>query len=119
VESLAKKYKEAVRAYPEDWVAYHPDEQTGVPLSIIEDGRRGHFLLMETGFGKKGWVSRLFIYFRVSEGGKVILLKNNTTEEPLEELVEKGVEATDFLLAWREPALVAMFSEQKAAQGRE
>lgn len=115
MEPLVEKYKGAVRSYLEEWVAYHPDEQTGVPLSIIEDDRRGHFLLMETGFGKQGWVSRLFIYFRVSENGKVILLKNNTAEEPLEELVEKGVEATDFLVAWQEPSLISLFSEQKAA----
>lgn len=115
MESLAKKYKDAVRSYLEDWVAYHPDEQTGVPLSIIEDDRRGHFLLMETGFGKDGWVSRLFIYFRVSESGKVILIKNNTAEEPLEELVEKGVEATDFLVAWQEPVMVQRLSDKKAA----
>ena len=78
MESLAKKYKDAVRSYLEDWIAYHPDEQTGIPLSIIEDDRRGHFLLMETGLGKDGWVSRLFIYFRVSENGKIILIKNST-----------------------------------------
>lgn len=115
MESLTQKYKDVVRSYLEDWVAYHPDEQTGVPLSIIEDDKRGHFLLMETGFGNKGWVSRLFIYFRVSEQGKIILLKNNTAEEPFEELVKRGVEGPDLLIAWREPTLVQSLSDKKAA----
>lgn len=115
MEPVTERYKDAVRAYLEEWVEYHPDERTGIPLTIIEDKANGYFLLTETGFGRDGWVNSLFVAFKVTESGKVILLENYTDQEPLEELMEKGGKAEDFLLAWAEPSVVKAHFEVQAA----
>lgn len=92
--------KEALRKYLENWVEYHPDEQTGIPLSIIESESDGHFFLLEFGLGEKGWVHFLMAHLQVSDQGKIILLHNSTDIEILKELKEYEVKDEDMIVGW-------------------
>jgi len=100
-----KNNKEALRKYLKSWVQYHPDEQTGIPLTIVEDAESGHFLLFEMGFGKEGWVHTLFVHFRILDDGRIILLENNTEEVPFDELEEYGILKNDLAIAWSTPEI--------------
>lgn len=106
--------KEALRKYLENWVEYHPDEQTGIPLSIIESESDGHFFLLEFGNGAKGWVHTLFVHLQVTPDAKVILFKNNTEEEPFAELTEMGISPNDLLVGWVPPKNQTQLKKQAA-----
>jgi len=95
-----KSYKAAVRKYFEDWVDYHPDEQTGIPLTIVEDSKHGHFFLLEFGMGDNGWVHGLFAHLQVTETGKVILFQNTTDIEILQELLDYDIAYQDLTNGW-------------------
>ncbi|MEL7160671.1 MAG: element excision factor XisI family protein [Bacteroidota bacterium] len=108
------KYKKVIRKYLEDWCEFHPDEQTGIPLTIVEDSQHGHLQLLEIGHNKEGWNYNLFVHFQVKDDGRVILLANNTDQEPADELVEGGIAAEDIYVGWVPPAIQTQLEKQPA-----
>lgn len=106
--------KAILREYLNEWVDFHPDEQTGIPLTIIEDKAGGNFFLMEIGHGINTWVYTMFVHFQVLDNGKVILLANNTDQEPFEELIDMGIDANDLVVGWVPPATQAMLRQRAA-----
>lgn len=93
------QYKSLIRRYLADWVSYHPSEKSGIPLTIVEDANQGHFLLLEVGTGNQGWVYQLYVHLQLTTDARVTLLKNNTLEDPLAELIERGVNQADCSIA--------------------
>ncbi|OAV42666.1 element excision factor XisI family protein [Lewinella sp. 4G2] len=96
--------RKVVTKYLNDWIAYHPSEQTGVPLQIIE-GNDGHLLLVEFGHGKNGWEYGVFVHFLIGATGNVTLLENNTDQEVFRELKEAGIDEKDLVIGWYPPEL--------------
>lgn len=109
-----KNNRSILREYLSEWVEFHPDEQTGIPLTIIEDKADGNFFLMEVGHGEEGWVYTLFVHFQVQDDGKVVLLANNTDQEPFEELIDKGIDATDLVIGWVPPEMQSDLQQRAA-----
>jgi len=106
--------KKQLRKYLQDWVDYHPDEQTGVPLSVVESESDGHFFLLEYGQGVEGWVHFLMVHLQVTDMGTIVLLQNNTDIEPLTELEEYGVMSKDLTIGWTTEKKVGTEQQQAA-----
>jgi hypothetical protein len=90
------------------------EESTGktipeIEFQVVADTRNNHFQLVETGWYEKRFIHSIIFHFQIKPDGKVWLLVNNTDTLVAEELVKRGIPATDIVLGFH-PANVRQFT---------
>ncbi len=72
----------------------------GIECLVVADLENSHFLLIETGWYEKQFIYSVLYHFHIKTDGKIWLLANNTDNLIAEELVKKGIPATDIVIAF-------------------
>ncbi len=86
----------------------------GIEFQVVADTRNNHFQLVETGWYEKRFIHSVVFHFHIKPDGKVWLLANNTDTLVAEELVKRGIPASDVVLAFH-PESVRPFTGFAAA----
>lgn len=81
----------------------------GIDFQVIEDERNNHFQLVETGWHDKRFIHSVVFHFQIKPDGKMWLLANNTETLVAEELIKRGVPASDMVIAFH-PVNVRQFT---------
>ena len=81
----------------------------GIEFQVITDTRNNHFQLVETGWYEKQFIHSVIFHFQIKLDGKIWLLANNTDTLVAEELVKKGVPASDIVIGFH-PESVRQFT---------
>lgn len=82
----------------------------GIEFQVITDLRNLHFQLVETGWFEKRYIHQIIFHFQIKPTGKVWVLVNNTDTLVAEELVRRGIPASDLVLAFH-PAAVRPYTQ--------
>jgi hypothetical protein len=72
----------------------------GIDFQVIKDVENNHYQLVETGWYAKRFIHAVLFHFQIKPNGKVWILANNTEELVAEELVKKGIAASDIVLSF-------------------
>jgi len=89
-----------------------PDQDTS--FDLLSSYRNRHFQLVEYGHTPDEWIYSLFMHFHIDSHGKVILLANNTEQEPFVELIEAGIEENDLVVGWVPLEIQSLLEKQTA-----
>lgn len=81
----------------------------GIEFQVITDTKNNHFQLVETGWYEKQFIHSVVFHFQIKPDGKIWLLANNTDMLVAEELVKKGVPASDIVIGFH-PDIVRQFT---------
>ena len=76
-----------------------------IEFQVVADERNNHFQLVETGWYDKRFIHSVIFHFHIKPDGKVWLLANNTDMLVAEDLVKRGVPASDIVLGFH-PAYI-------------
>lgn len=72
----------------------------GIEFQVITDTIHHHYQLIETGWYEKQFIHSVLFHFHIKSDGKIWLLANNTDILVAEELVKKGVPASDIVIGF-------------------
>jgi hypothetical protein len=72
----------------------------GIEFQVIVDTQHNHFQLIETGWYEKQFIHSVLFHFQIKPNGKIWLLANNTDVMIAEDLVKKGVPASDIVIGF-------------------
>ena len=92
------EYQQILQAFLQE----EADSKTipGIEFQVITDTRNNHFQLVETGWYEKQFIHSVIFHFQIKPDGKIWLLANNTDILVAEELVKKGVSASDIVIGF-------------------
>ena len=95
MDKKIRKYQQILEAFLRE----EADSKTipGIEFQVITDTRNNHFQLVETGWYEKQFIHSVVFHFQIKLDGKIWLLANNTDILVAEELVKKGVPASDIV----------------------
>lgn len=112
MDKKIKKYQQVLEAFLQE----EADSKTipGIEFQVITDTRNNHFQLVETGWYEKQFIHSVIFHFQIKPDGKIWLLANNTDMLVAEELVKKGVPASDIVIGFH-PESVRQFTGFAAA----
>ena len=107
MDKKIKKYQQILEAFLQE----EADSKTipGIEFQVITDTRNNHFQLVETGWFEKQFIHSVIFHFQIKPDGKIWLLANNTDVLVAEELVKKGVPASDIVIGFH-PESVRQFT---------
>lgn len=107
MDKKIKKYQQVLEAFLQE----EADSKTipGIEFQVITDTRNNHFQLVETGWYEKQFIHSVIFHFQIKPEGKIWLLANNTDILVAEELVKKGVPASDIVIGFH-PESVRQFT---------
>ena len=107
MDKKIKKYQQVLEAFLQE----EADSKTipGIEFQVITDTRNNHFQLVETGWYEKQFIHSVVFHFQIKPDGKIWLLANNTDMLVAEELVKKGVPASDIVIGFH-PESVRQFT---------
>jgi hypothetical protein len=72
----------------------------GIEFQVIIDRTNRHFQLIQTGWYEKCFIHNIVFHFVIKADGKVWLLVNNTDMLVAEEMVKRGIPASDIVLGF-------------------
>lgn len=101
MEKIAK-YKEIVSMLMEELGNWIPNEG-GTEIQVIQDEKKGHYLLFEVGWEGKKRVYLPFIHIDIKPNGKVWLQHDGTDLELALELFKRGIPKGDIVLGFHSP----------------
>lgn len=81
----------------------------GIDFQVIIDKSNNHFQLVETGWYDKHYIHNIVYHFQIKLNQKIWLLANNTDVLVAEELIKKGVPASDIVIGFH-PVNVRQFT---------
>ena len=81
----------------------------GIEFQLITDTVHHQFQLVETGWHEKHYIYSVLFHFSIKENGKVWLLANNTDILVGEELLKRGIPASDIVIGFH-PENVRQFT---------
>ncbi len=98
---MDKKIK-AYQLIIESFLQEEADSKTipGIEFQVITDLRNHHFQLVETGWYEKRYIHQVVFHFQIKPDGKVWIWANNTDVLVAEELMRRGIPASDLVLAF-------------------
>ena len=67
---------------------------------LVADKERRHYQLIATGWRKSKHLHNILMHFHIRPDGKIWVEANNTEVEVARELLEKGVQKSDIVLAF-------------------
>jgi hypothetical protein len=74
-----------------------------IELQVVTDTKHNHYQLAEVGWDDKYYVYRILFHLDIKPDGKVWLAANNTDVLVAEELVKRGIPASDIVLGFQPP----------------
>ncbi|HOY20375.1 MAG TPA: XisI protein [Haliscomenobacter sp.] len=107
MDKKIKKYQQVLEAFLQE----EADSKTipGIEFQMITDTRNNHFQLVETGWFEKQFIHSVIFHFQIKPDGKIWLFANNTDMQVAEELVKRGVPASDIVIGFH-PQSVRQFT---------
>lgn len=72
----------------------------GIDFQIVKDVENNHYQLVESGWYAKRFIYTVLFHFQIKQNEKVWILVNNTDVLVAEELVKKGISASDIVLSY-------------------
>jgi hypothetical protein len=109
------KYEQIILDLLKEYAAVKPANMTEFENQIIADAERHHYQLVSIGWNKKGhYIYVINFHFDIKPSGKIWLMANNTDTLIAQELVHRGVPASDIVLGFQSPAM-RQYSEYAAA----
>jgi hypothetical protein len=107
MDKKIKKYQQVLEAFLQE----EADSKIipGIEFQVITDTKNNHFQLVETGWYEKQFIHSVVFHFQIKLDGKIWLLANNTDILVAEELVKKGVPASDIVIGFH-PESVRQFT---------
>lgn len=81
----------------------------GIEFQVITDEKHHQYQLVETGWHEKQYIHQVLFHFQIKPDGKVWLLVNQTDRLVAEELVGRGIPASDLVIGFH-PASVRPFT---------
>lgn len=102
MEKLAK-YQAIVKEVLESQVIDRPNSD--LRDIVISDPQSGHYQLLRTGWEASRFLHDIVFHFHIKADAKIWLLQNNTDIPITDELLKKGIPATDIVLGFHPPEL--------------
>jgi hypothetical protein len=72
----------------------------GIEFQVIADKSNNHFQLVESGWYEKRYIHSVIFHFHIKPNGRVWLLANNSDILVAEELVKRGIPASDIVIGF-------------------
>jgi hypothetical protein len=94
-----KQYQNCISTFLEEEAAER--NTPNISWEVVTDTKHHHYQLVETGWYNKRHIYRVLFHLQIKETGKVWLLVNNTDILVAEELVKKGIAASDIVLGFQ------------------
>jgi len=73
----------------------------GIEFQVIADKQNNHFQLVETGWYDNHYIHSVIFHFQIKSNGKIWLLINNSDILVADELMKRGVPASDIVLGFQ------------------
>jgi len=101
MDEKIKKYQHLLK----DFLTEEADSKAipEIEFQVVADEQNNHFQLVETGWFDKRFIHSVIFHFQIKPDGKIWLLANNTDMLVAEELVKRGVPASDIVLGFHPP----------------
>ncbi len=84
-------------------------EIPGIEFQLIVDKHNNHFQLVETGWYEKQYIHSVIFHFHIKPDGKIWILANNTDILVGEELIKRGIPASNMVIGFH-PVNVRQFT---------
>ena len=84
-------------------------EIPGIEFQLIVDKHNNHFQLVETGWYEKQYIHSVIFHFQIKPDGKIWILANNTDTLVGEELIKRGIPASNMVIGFH-PASIRQFT---------
>jgi hypothetical protein len=75
-------------------------QNTSVMYELITDDKHGHYQVIRTGWRKDVFEYNVVFHFQVKPTGKVWILVNNTDLLVTDDLIERGIPASDIVIGF-------------------
>lgn len=111
MERLAD-FQEIIERYFAEYIEYYAEANRPTTFAIVSSPENRHIQLLNYGHTPERWVFSVFMHFVITADGNVILLENNTEEEPFDELIEAGIPKSALQVGWIHPAMQAKMDER-------
>ncbi|MFN7118696.1 MAG: XisI protein [Saprospiraceae bacterium] len=101
MDQKIKNYQQIIETY-----LYEEAADRNIPdidFQVITDNQNNHYQLVETGWYEKRFLHSVLFHFHIKPDGKVWLLANNTDILVAEELLKRGIPASDIVIAFIPP----------------
>ncbi|MEO0733193.1 MAG: element excision factor XisI family protein [Bacteroidota bacterium] len=108
------KYQSIIENYLQEVADFYCPKDSPTIFDILSSYRNRHFQLVEFGHTTEEWRFTVIMHFHVEASGKIVLLANNTEQEPFGELIEAGIEEEDLYVGWVPPIIQAQLEKQPA-----
>lgn len=72
----------------------------GIDFQLVIDKNNNHYQLVESGWYEKTYIYNVVFHFQIKSNGKIWLLANNTDTPVAEELIKRGIPATDMVIGF-------------------
>lgn len=80
-----------------------------IEFHVIADKDNNHFQLVETGWYEKRYIYSVIFHFHIKSNGKIWILANNSDILIAEELIKRGIPASDIVIGFH-PVNVRQFT---------
>lgn len=108
------EYQSIIEKYMDGLVEYYKGAKRPTTFAILSSPLNHHVQLVEYGHTEDDWVYSVYMHFVIISTDQVILLTNNTEEEPFDELSEKGIPRYALQVGWVPPFIQAQLNQQVA-----
>ncbi|MCU0340502.1 MAG: XisI protein [Spirosomaceae bacterium] len=107
MDKKIKKYRHIIQSFLQQEVKDRTIE--GIDFQVIIDKNNGHFQMVETGWYDKTYIYSVIFHFQIKSSAKVWILANNSDILVAEELVKRGILASDIVIGFH-PVNVRQFT---------
>lgn len=98
MDKKLKKYQTILEAYLQEEA--NDKVIPGIEFQVIIDKHNNHFQLVETGWYDGHYIYSVIFHFQIKPNGKIWLLINNSDILVADELMRRGVPASDIVLGF-------------------
>jgi hypothetical protein len=84
-------------------------EIPGIEVQVVADKKNNHYQLVESGWYEKQYIYSVLFHFHIKPNGKIWVLANNTDVLIGEELIKRGIPASDMVIGFH-PTNVRQFT---------
>jgi hypothetical protein len=102
------KYQAIIQDFIKDLASFGQYPSENVETQIIADNANGHYLLYYNGWEGKRRTYGCLLHLELKPQAKVYMHYNGTNLQITDELIEKGIEKQDIVLAFQPPYVRAV-----------
>jgi hypothetical protein len=97
------KYQKIIQAFLKELADFGQYPSNTVETQRIEDNTNGHYLLYYNGWEGKRRTYGCLLHLELKKNARVYMHFNGTNLQIVDDLMEKGVEKSDIVLAFQPP----------------